>query len=68
MLGLTLPGLPWLTPAAALAVPVYTLLALRRVYGGRRWPLLLRAATLCLLYFVGLMVTIGALGLWAFLA
>lgn len=33
-----------------IAIPVYTLLAMRRVYGGRWWPRLLRGAFLSLIY------------------
>lgn len=42
---LTLPGLGWLNALAALAIPVYTLLAARRVYG-RGWPGTLARAVL----------------------
>ena len=44
MLALVMTDLPWLSSLAALAVPVYTLLAMRVVYGGRWGPRLLRAA------------------------
>jgi hypothetical protein len=67
MLGLTLTGLPGLAPAAALAVPVYGLLAMRGVYGGRWWPTLLRAAAISTLYGISLALTVAALALWAFL-
>lgn len=68
MLGVSL--LPWSWPgsAAALAVPAYTLLAMRRVYGGRWWPRLLRAAVVCMLYGVTMLVAFALLGLWVALA
>lgn len=68
MLGVSL--LPWSWPGniAALAVPVYTLLAMRRVYGGRLWPRLLRAAVVSLLYGVTMLVAFALLGLWVALA
>ncbi len=47
---LAVPGLPWVSGLAWLAVPLYAALALKRVYGGRWWPLLLRAAMVSLLY------------------
>lgn len=49
------------------AVPVYTLLALRRVYGGRWWPLLLRAGLVGLLYAVTLGLAMAGVALWSFL-
>lgn len=68
MLGVSL--LPWSWPGsvAALAVPVYTLLAMRRVYGGRLWPRLLRAAFVSCLYGVTMLVAFALLGLWVALA
>jgi hypothetical protein len=51
---LTLPGLGLLSALAVLSVPVYALIAMRRVYGGRVWPLLLRAALVSALYGVAL--------------
>jgi len=46
----TLPSWGLLTAAALLTVPVYTLMAMKRVYGGRRWPRLLRACLVSALY------------------
>jgi Protein of unknown function (DUF3667) len=46
----TLPSRGWLTAAALLGVPVYTLMAMKRVYGGRLGPRLLRAALVSALY------------------
>jgi len=68
MLGLTLLGQDWLTLAAVLAVPVYTWLALRQVYGGRWWPTLLRAGLVSTLYGITLLGTLLLLALWATLA
>ena len=48
MLGLALIEWAWLSAAASLAVPVYGLLAMQRVSGGRWWPRLLRAAVIAL--------------------
>lgn len=47
---LTLPGWWPMTTLALLGVPVYTLLAMKRVYGGRLWPRLLRAGLVTTLY------------------
>lgn len=52
----------------ALAIPVYGLLAMRRVYGGRWWTLLLRALLLSWVYLVMIAVTVGAVALIALLA
>ncbi len=49
---LTLGNVGWLTTLVALAIPVYTWLAMRRVYRDRWWTLLLRTAVLALLYLV----------------
>lgn len=58
----------WLSGLAMTAVPVYTLLALRRVYGGRWWPRLLRAAVLSLLYGLLLALAMVGVGLWTLLS
>ena len=52
----------------ALAIPVYALLAMRRVYGGRWLPRLLRAACLSTLYFVLLVVMLAVVALIAVVA
>lgn len=64
MLGVTLlPTGAWLAVPAALAIPVYTLLALRHVFGGR-WPgLLLRSATVAIAYGAVLVLALSLLGL-----
>jgi hypothetical protein len=68
MLGVSLLPGSWPGSAAALAVPVYTLLAMRRVYGGRWWPRLLRAAVVGGLYGATMLVAFALLGLWVALA
>lgn len=67
VLGLTLLPWSWLE-LLWLAVPVYTVLAMKRVYGGRWWPRWLRASLISVLY--GALFTLGAtaLGVWSFLA
>lgn len=68
MLGINLLPLGGVEGIAWLAVPVYTLLAMRRVYGGRWWPRLLRAGAVALLYGAALVFTMIFVGLWALLA
>jgi hypothetical protein len=65
MIGLTLAGQPWLTALALLAVPVYTTRAMRRVYGGRLWARLLRAAGVALAYGVTMALALGAVAIAA---
>jgi Protein of unknown function (DUF3667) len=48
----------------ACAVPAYTFMAMRRVYGGRWWPRLLRASTVAFLYLLTLSVALLLVGLW----
>jgi hypothetical protein len=52
----------------SLAIPVYGVLAMRRVYGGRWWPLLARALLLSGVYAVLVAVAVGAVALIALLA
>jgi hypothetical protein len=68
LLGLSLVGTPAVTTAAAVVAPVYTLLAMRRVYRGRWGPRLLRAALLAAGYGALLLAAVAALALWALLA
>jgi hypothetical protein len=68
MLGINLLPLGGIEGIAWLAVPVYTLLAMQRVYGGRWWPRLLRAGVVTLLYGAALVFTMIFVGLWALLA
>lgn len=67
-LALTVFGPGWVGTLAFFAVPVYTLLAMRRVYGGRWWPLLLRAGVIAALYGLLLLVVSVAVVLWSWLA
>ena len=64
---LTLPNLPWLSGLAVCAVPWYTLAAMKRVYGGRRWPRLLRALMVSMLYGLALSVTLALVAIWSLL-
>jgi hypothetical protein len=68
MIGLTLLPLDALKVVALLAVPVYTLLAMRRVYGGRWWALLLRAGVVSVLYLWALLAAMVGVALWSFLS
>jgi hypothetical protein len=58
----------WLVGVASIAVPVYTLMAMKRVYGGRLWPRLLRAGLVSVLYGVVLLTAVLGVGLWALLS
>jgi Protein of unknown function (DUF3667) len=64
--GLTLLPFDWLQ-LLLLWVPVYTLLAMKRVYGGRWWALGLRAGLVSMLYGLTLAFTMVIVGLWSFL-
>jgi hypothetical protein len=64
---LTLPDLPWLTGPAVMAIPVYGLMATRRVYGGRWFWLLLRSSVVSLLYLVTLSLLLVGVILWSLL-
>jgi hypothetical protein len=67
-LWLTLPTVPWLSGVAMCAVPWYTLAAMKRVYGGRRGPRLLRAMTVSVLYGLTLGIAFGGVAIWTLLA
>jgi hypothetical protein len=54
----TLGDVPWLSGLAGMAIPLYTWLAMRRVYRDRWWTLLLRSAVLSLLYLLAMSVAI----------
>jgi hypothetical protein len=58
----------WLSAIAFTAVPWHTMVAMRRVYGGRRWPRFLRAGLVSLLYLMTMAVALGGVGIWALLA
>jgi len=64
---LTLLFRSWLEAAAWLAIPVYALLALQRVYGGRLGPRLLRSAFVAAGYLVALVVALAGVALWSLL-
>jgi hypothetical protein len=66
-LAFTLSGSSWLAAPALVAVPLYTLAAMRRVYGGRRGPRLLRAALVCILYGVSLLFALVGVSVWSLL-
>jgi hypothetical protein len=67
MLGLMLTNQALLIALAMVAVPVYGLLAMRRVYAGRWWPRLLRAAVVSTLYSLTMAFAVAGVGLWAVL-
>ena len=66
-LALALTEWPPLAIAVAVILPTYTLLALRRAYGGRWWPLLLRSAVLAFVYALALSVALMLLIFWSLL-
>ncbi len=66
-LALSMAKLPWLSGLATLAVPVYGLLAMRRVYGGRWGGLVLRAGVVSLAYLVLIGAALAAVGVWSLL-
>lgn len=68
MLALNLVALPWISALAAWAVPVYTLLAMRRVYGGRWGRLLLRAVVVSGLYGLTLALALAGVAVVALLS
>ena len=66
-LAFALPDSVWLATLAIGTMPVYAMLALRRVYGGRFWPRLLRAAVISALYGLTLGLAMIGLVLWSLL-
>lgn len=68
MLGLQLFDVPFFKTAALIAVPVYSLIAIQVVYGGRWWATALRAMTLCMLYGMTLVFAMAIVAVWAFIA
>ena len=67
MAGVMAAGPNPIVAAAFFAMPVYTLIALKRVYGGRWWGVLLRSALVALLYLISLGVVMAGLALYTFL-
>jgi Protein of unknown function (DUF3667) len=64
----TLPSWGLVTAAALLTVPVYTLAAMKRVYGGRRWPRFFRACLVSVLYGTTLALALAGVALVTLLA
>jgi len=60
--------LKWLVFGAMLAVPWYTLAAMKRVYGGRWWARWLRAGMVVTLYGIALGLAITGVLLWTLLS
>jgi hypothetical protein len=67
-LALVMSNVWWLVAIACTAVPWHTLAAMRRVYGGRRWPRLLRAMLISTLYGITLMLAVTGVGFWTLLS
>lgn len=65
---LTLTDLSWMDFVAAAAIPVYTWIALGRVYRDRRWTRLLRCALIAPAYLATLVFGLLALLAWSVLA
>jgi predicted RNA-binding Zn-ribbon protein involved in translation (DUF1610 family) len=63
----TLPSWGLLTALAALSVPVYTLMAMKRIYGGRLGSRLLRACVVSVLYGATLAFALAGVALVTFL-
>ena len=68
MVALTLLPLGGIEDLALLVVPVYTMRAMKRVYGGGFIWRALRAALVSLLYLLALSLAMAGVGLWALLA
>jgi Protein of unknown function (DUF3667) len=67
-LALAAPFSPLPAWVALLAVPIYGLMAMRRVYGGGWWGLLTRASVASVLYLLALLLAVAGVFLWALLA
>ncbi|MGM9486540.1 DUF3667 domain-containing protein [Ideonella sp. YS5] len=57
----------WVHDLAILAMPVYSVMALQKVYGGRWWATTLRVMTLGFLYFVAMVMAMAVVAIWAFM-
>ena len=66
-LAFALPDSVWLATLAISTMPVYAMLALKRVYGGCFWPRLLRAAVISALHGLTLSLAMLGLALWSVL-
>ncbi len=60
---LTLPGWGLLAGLALVSVPAYTFMAMKRVYGGRRWPRVLRACVVSVLYGTTMVLALAGVAL-----
>jgi hypothetical protein len=67
MVALTLLPLGGIEDLALLVIPVYTMRAMKRVYGGGFFWRLLRAGLVSLLYLLALALAMAGVGLWALL-
>lgn len=67
-IALTLVDQQWLSAIASCAIPVYAMMAMKRVYGGRFWPRLARGAVVSLLYLMTLALSLTGLAVVTFLA
>lgn len=65
MLAVALTGWPWLITLAALAVPVYTWMAMGHVYADKRWRRLARVALVSCLYGLSLALAAAGAGVWS---
>jgi hypothetical protein len=68
MVLIKLTGVPWLGGAALAAIPIYSVIALQVVYGGRWWVSAMRMMTLAFCYFVALTTAMAFVAVWAFVA
>jgi hypothetical protein len=68
MLGIQAFGSKGLTDLALIAVPVYSVMALQVVYGGRWWATALRVLSLSLVYGLTLVTAMSIVGVWSFIA
>ena len=62
-----LASIGWVHDLAILAMPVYSVMALQKVYGGRWWATTLRVMTLGFLYFVAMVMAMAIVAIWAFM-
>jgi Protein of unknown function (DUF3667) len=67
-LALFFTNLTWLSAIAAAAIPIYTLMAMKRVYGGRWWLRWLRAALVSLGYTIVLSFGVAGVVILTFLS
>ena len=68
MVALFSTGIDAIVAIATLALPVYALLAARRVYGGRWSITVLRGLAITLAYGLSLLLVLALVGIWTFLA